>query len=228
MSAVSAGIGPEAMAGAAYAFGLWTGWGVLHSLLASRRIKAAMELALGPVRYPLYPLGYTFISLWTFWLVLKKEPDLPQVIWLVEGLPAYLMHALRAAGVGLLAWAAFTIDGLAFLGLRQLGQLLTRRIPQEPDPERDFRSTGAYGLVRHPMHLGGILFLVFQPRMTLGALSFALFGVLYIVIGSLLEERRMAWALGRRWEQYARTTPMFLPWSRGWPRPGGGSSPAGR
>lgn len=207
---------PENIADAAYAFGLWTGWGALHSVLASRRVKAAFELVLGPVRFPLYPLGYTVVSLWTFWLVLKKEPDLPQLVWLVEGLPAYLMHGLQAAGVGLLVWAAFTVDGLAFLGLRQLGQLLARRIPLEPDPEKSFRTTGAYGLVRHPMHLGGILFLAFQPRMTLGALSFAVFGILYIIVGSLLEERRMAWALGERWKEYARATPMFLPW----PRPG--------
>ena len=72
-------LAPEALADAAYAFGLWTGWGLLHSILASRRVKAACELVLGP-RYALYPLGYTVISLWTFWLVLVKEPDLPQLL----------------------------------------------------------------------------------------------------------------------------------------------------
>lgn len=204
-------IGPEAIADAAYSFGLWTGWGLLHSVLASRRVKAAVELVAGPVRFPLYPLGYTLISLWTFWLVMKKEPDLPQVLWLVEGGAAYALRALQVAGVGLLAWAALTIDGLAFLGLRQLGQLLSRRIPQEPDPDRSFRDSGAYGLVRHPMHLGGILILACQPEMTLGAFSFSAFGILYIVVGSLLEERRMAWALGARWEQYVRRVPMFVP-----------------
>lgn len=207
---------PEAMAEAAYAFGLWTGWGVLHSVLASRRVKAAVELVAGPVRFPLYPLGYTVISLWTFYVVLQKEPDLPQLIWLVEGAASYGMYALQAAGVGLLAWAAFTVDGLAFLGLRQLGQLLRRQLPQEPDPVRAFRTHGAYGFVRHPMHLGGILILTFQPRMTLNALTFALFGCLYIVVGSLLEERRMAATLGALWDDYRRTVPMFLPW----PRPG--------
>lgn len=204
-------IGAEAIADAAYSFGLWTGWGLLHSILASRRVKAAVELVAGPVRFPLYPLGYTLVSLWTFWLVMQKEPDLPQVLWLVEGGAAYLLRALQVAGAGLLAWAAFTVDGLAFLGLRQLGQLLSRRIPDQPDTHKSFRDTGAYGLVRHPMHLGGILILSCQPVMTLGAFAFAAFGVLYIIVGSLLEERRMAWALGERWEAYVRRVPMFVP-----------------
>ncbi len=205
---------PEAMAEAAYAFGLWTGWAVLHSVLASRRVKAAVELVAGPVRFPLYPLGYTLISLWTFYVVMQKEPDLPQLIWLVEGAAGYGMHALQAAGVGLLVWAAFTVDGLAFLGLRQLGHLLRRQLPQEPDPVRAFRTGGAYGFVRHPMHLGGILILALQPRMTLNALVFAVFGCLYIVVGSLLEERRMAATLGELWDDYRRKVPMFLPWPR--------------
>jgi protein-S-isoprenylcysteine O-methyltransferase Ste14 len=205
-------ITPEALADAAYAFGLWTGWGVLHSVLATRRVKAAVELVAGPLRFPLYPLGYTVISLWTFYLVVQKEPDLPQMLWFVQGAASYALYAVQAAGLGLLAWAAFTVDGLAFLGLRQLVQLLRGHPPQAADPERDFRTTGAYGFVRHPMHLGGILFLTCQPHMTLQALVFAVFGCLYIVLGSLLEERRMAWALGERWEAYCRRVPMFIPW----------------
>ncbi len=218
------GLPPEAIADAAYSFGLWTGWGVLHSVLASRRVKAAFELVLGPVRFPLYALGYTVVSLWTFWLVMAKEPDLPQVLWAVEGALSWGLRALQVAGAGLLAWAAFTIDGMAFLGLRQLGQLLSRRIPEQPDPDKSFRDSGAYGFVRHPMHLGGILILACQPVMTLGGFSFAAFGILYILVGSMLEERRMAWALGGRWQAYTRRVPMFLPF---W-RPGGDSSPAGR
>ena len=207
-------IDATAVSEAAYAFGLWTGWGVLHSVLASRRIKAALELVLGPVRFALYPFLYSAISVWTFYMVMQKEPDLPQLVWAVGGLAGLCMHAAQVAGVGLLIWAALTVDGMAFLGLRQVGQFVRGRMPQEADPERDFRTTRAYGFVRHPMHLGGILILALQPRMSLTALTFAVFGCLYIVVGSLLEERRMAAALGQRWQAYSRSTPMFLPWPR--------------
>ncbi|MBU1228741.1 MAG: hypothetical protein KKA55_12085 [Proteobacteria bacterium] len=213
---------PEALAGAAYAFGLWTGWGLLHSVLATRRLKAACALALGPARYALYPLGYTVISLWTFYVVLRKEPDLPQLLWAVDGLAGLLLYAVQAAGLGLLGWAAVSMPGLKMLGLPQLLSLLRAREPDEPDLARDFSSGGAYALVRHPMHLGGMLFLAFQPQMTLGRFVFALFGCLYMVAGSLLEERRLALELGPVWTDYARRVPMFLP--RAWPRSGPGQS----
>lgn len=204
------GLGPEALRSAAYAFGLWTGWGALHSVMASRRLKAAFELALGP-RYALYPLGYTCISVWTFWLVLTKEPDLPQLLWALDGAPKYLLHALQAAGLGLLAWAGVSVGGLKMLGLPQLLDTLRGRIPDEADIRRDFRASGAYAVVRHPMHAGGILFLACAPSQTLGGLVFALFGCAYMVLGTWLEERRLARALGPVWEAYALRVPMFLP-----------------
>lgn len=204
------GLPPQALADAAYAFGLWTGWGVLHSVTASRRLKAALEVALGP-RYALYPFVYTVISLWTFWLVLAKEPDLPQVLWALEGAPKYVLHALQAVGLGLLAWAAVSVAGLKMLGLPQLADMLRGRVPDERDIHKDFKATGAYALVRHPMHAGGILLLACMPSQTLGGLVFSLFGCLYMVIGTLLEERRLRRDLGPVWTDYARRVPMFLP-----------------
>lgn len=203
-------IGPEAIVDAAYVFGLWTGWGVVHSVLAARRVKAACQLLLGP-RYALYPLAYTVISLWTFWLVLAKSPDLPHILWDVEGLPKILLYAAQAAGLGLLVWAGWSMQGLKLLGLPQFLSLIRGRVPDEPDMQKDFSERGAYALVRHPMHSGGMLLLACAPRQSLGGLMFAAFGCLYMVLGTFLEERRLAQALGEQWEDYARRVPMFVP-----------------
>lgn len=204
------GLGPEALADAAYALGLWTGWGALHSLLASRRVKAAFELALGP-RSALYPLGYALVSLWTFWLVLAKEPDLPQVLWAAQGAPKILLLAGQGAGLLLLAWAVLQMGGLRMLGLPQFWAFLRGRAARSPDLRRDFRTAGAYGLVRHPMHAGGILILACRPAQTLGSLVFTLFGCAYMVLGIWLEERRLAEELGRAWRDYAARVPMLVP-----------------
>lgn len=206
---------PEAWANAGYTFGLWTGWGALHSVLAAKRVKAAFELLLGP-RYAFYPTAYSLVSLWTFYIVFRKEPDLPQLLWAVEGLPALGMYGVQLAGLALLFWAGVSMHGLKMLGVTQLVSFVRGRLPDEADMHRDFTSTGAYGLVRHPMHLGGMLFLVFQPRLTLGGSAFALFGCLYMLVGSFFEERRLARELGPVWAGYARRVPMFIP--RFWPR----------
>jgi len=203
-------LGPQALADAAYVLGLWTGWAALHSVLAARRVKAACELVLGQ-RYALYPFGYTVVSLWTFWLVLVKEPDLPQVLWELNGLPMILLYLVQGLGLGLLAWAGVSMAGLKLLGVPQFVSMLRGRVPDEADIYKDFSTSGAYALVRHPMHVGGMLFLACAPRQTLGGLVFAVFGCAYMLLGSVLEERRLAQALGTRWAAYARRVPMLVP-----------------
>ncbi|MHC1700658.1 MAG: isoprenylcysteine carboxylmethyltransferase family protein [Humidesulfovibrio sp.] len=201
---------PEVLADAGRAFGLWALWGLLHSLLAARRVKAAFERLLG-TRYVLYPLGYSVFSLGTFLVVFALEPDLPQLLWAVEGLPALGLYALQLAGLALLAWAGMSMHGLKMLGVTQLVSLLRRRAPDAADLRRDFTSTGAYAVVRHPMHAGGVLFLACQPRLSLGGAVFALFGCLYMLLGTVLEERRLARELGPVWADYARRVPMLVP-----------------
>jgi protein-S-isoprenylcysteine O-methyltransferase Ste14 len=204
----------QAMDGAGYAFGLWCGWGLLHSILAARRVKAAFALVLGPARFALYPLGYALVSVWTFWLAWDKAPDLPQILWDAPLALALPLRVLQVAGLALLVWAGLSVQGLKMLGLRQLADTLRGR-PAEaldaPDMARDFVVTGAYGLVRHPMHAGGLLILACAPNQTLGGLVFAVFGCLYMLLGTRIEERRLAAELGGRWADYAARVPMLVP-----------------
>lgn len=201
---------PQAQADAAYAFGLWTGWGLLHSALATRRVKAAFELLLGP-RFALYPFAYTAISVWTFWLVLVKEPDMSQVLWSLPLAPKIVLYAAQAVGLAFVLWAGFSMDGAKLLGLPQLWRALRGKLSDDRNIHNDFSTRGAYALVRHPMHSGGILFLLAAPRQTLGGLVFAVFGCAYLLFGTVIEEHRLRGELGRVWDDYASRVPMYVP-----------------
>jgi len=210
-------VAPEQIAAA---FGLWVLWALVHSVLAAPAVKARLEQALGP-RATLYPLGYTLVSLITFAAAWGLEPRLPQLIWAVTGPAELILHGLQLAGLGLVGWAGLSVHAFKMFGLTQFWALLRNQAPEDRDLRQDFTSSGAYGVVRHPMHLGGMVFLACQPRLSLASLVFAVFGILYLLVGSLLEERRLAAALGPVWADYARRVPMLIPrlWPRLWPRP---------
>ena len=201
---------PQAQADASYAFGLWTGWALLHSALATRRVKAAFELLLGP-RFALYPFAYTVISVWTFWLVLVKEPEMSQILWSLPIAPKIILYAAQAAGLGLVCWAGLSLNGAKLLGLPQMWRALRGKIAEDRDIDNDFSTRGAYALMRHPMHAGGVLFLAAAPRQTLGGLVFAVFGCAYLLLGTLIEEYRLRRELGERWNDYASRVPMYIP-----------------
>ena len=71
---------------------------------------------------------------------------------------------------------------------------------------------GFYGIVRHPMYLGGIIF--FTASMTdaplppfLGYLILAI----YMMIGTVREDRRLSRELGNVYRNYQKEVPMILP-----------------
>ena len=76
-------------------------------------------------------------------------------------------------------------------------------------------TSGILGYVRHPWYSGGIALLWGLPTLTNVTLITRLILTAYLVIGALLEERKMRALLGEPYLEYCRVTPMFLPWRLG-------------
>jgi protein-S-isoprenylcysteine O-methyltransferase Ste14 len=140
-------------------------------------------------------------------------------VWLV-GYPEWSWSVLAAVRLGAVAliYAAFLQnDYLEFLGVRQavrgLGILLGRR----PAP-RDLHLfgthrlvvTGAYGWVRHPMMVGGLLFLLTSPPTPNNLVYIAMYTT-YMLVGGHYEERRLARVFGAPYRRYQARVGAFVP-----------------
>ena len=75
---------------------------------------------------------------------------------------------------------------------------------------------GLNAFVRHPLYSG--LFLVLWARVSNDlTLATALWGSLYLVIGSRFEERRLLRVYGEAYARYRAAVPAFVPWKgRAW------------
>jgi protein-S-isoprenylcysteine O-methyltransferase Ste14 len=114
------------------------------------------------------------------------------------------------------------IGVLDFAGISQLRILLAGLDP-DPEPEAQGPPLGGDGqivaaqpfrLTRHPSNLGAMgVFLLF-PRMTVNRLTLLVLVALYVVLGSLHEERRLRLAYGEPFERYRRGVPFLVPWLR--------------
>jgi protein-S-isoprenylcysteine O-methyltransferase Ste14 len=74
-----------------------------------------------------------------------------------------------------------------------------------------FREPLVYKHVRHPLYLGWAIAFWATPIMTVGHLLFA--GVLsvYMALAAVVEERDLISHFGRKYEDYRRRVPMFVP-----------------
>jgi protein-S-isoprenylcysteine O-methyltransferase Ste14 len=206
------------------AFGLF---GLLHSIGAREPFKSALARWTSPFLVEhFWRLAYCLISfLWYYGIIASLHWGLHPAnnVWLV-GYPDWLWQAITAIHLGSIAllYAAFLqSDYLEFLGLKQAWRGIQAWLSW-PEPRSSLKQFGTrclevhgiYGWVRHPMLVGGLLFLMTSGP-SLNNLVFTLMYALYMFIGSHYEERRLIRIFGRHYLDYRNRVGAFVPrlWS---------------
>lgn len=198
-------------------FGLW------HSAVASRQAKGLAARWLGQRQgngwYRPFYLAQSVISLAALVAYLWRLPD--RVLYHVRGPLARLMNAGQMVGLAYAALAAYHVGVKRILGLASLGAWLRgeRHVPAEPEaqgPAPDgagrLKITGPFTWSRHPLNLAPVPIFWLWPRMTAKLLVFNLVCTLYLVLGSVHEERRLRAAYGARYAAYqASGVSFYLP-----------------
>ena len=186
---------------------LWFLWCFLHSWLVSTGTSAWFKKRLGK-KYAFYRIFYNLFALITvlpllYWqhtltgqIVIPLSPDL-----MIFKYAAFIFSIMVIAG------AFFTFDVWEFAGIRKKGAR-----DQQREKEPVIRKHGLYGIVRHPMYLGGIIFLAASM---INAPSPQLLGYsilfIYMIIGTVREDRRLARELGKMYRDYQKEVPMIIP-----------------
>ena len=116
----------------------------------------------------------------------------------------YLAYLLSFAGF---IWGTRALGAFDPYGLRPiLGRLRGKR----PRP-MSFVVKGPYRWVRHPLYLFVILMIWACPDLTADRLLFNGLWTVWIVIGSILEERDLVLEFGGVYHEYQRRVPMLIP-----------------
>jgi protein-S-isoprenylcysteine O-methyltransferase Ste14 len=130
------------------------------------------------------------------------------VVWNVEnGVGRVALQALFWIGWLTVLLSTFMINHFDLFGLRQV--LLHLR-GQDYRP-LEFKTSGLYKLVRHPLMLGFIVAFWATPVMTIGHLVFAIVTTVWILFSIQLEERDLIKFHGEEYKKYREETSMLLP-----------------
>lgn len=182
-----------------YAFA-WASFGALHSVFAAESVKS--RLRLGPYHRITYN-GFAVLHLGVVWWLGRH--------WL-GGAPSLNVPA----AVGLIG------DGLTVLGLVVIGAALTGydrgrflgvtqiKAPGDAQDE-DLKIGGLHRYVRHPLY-SGLFLVLWGHAQTEFALATALWGSVYLLIGTAYEERRLIARYGQVYADYRQRVPAFIPW----------------
>lgn len=184
----------------------WIMWCFLHSFFTTSGTTTWFRNHLGE-RFKFYRLAYNLFSLMTVLPLLYWQRNIagPVVIPL-SPLLSYFKIILIIPAIAVMAAAFFSFDAGEFMGIQQI----TGRAKGNTTPVITKR--GLYGLVRHPIYLGGfIFFLILTTDASIAQFLGYLILALYMLIGTFREDRRLANELGDVYRKYQKEVPMFLP-----------------
>jgi protein-S-isoprenylcysteine O-methyltransferase Ste14 len=185
------------------------GFAILHSGLASMRLKANIRRRIGERAYlGLYRIIFNTVSVIAFVPVMLLVGLTPgPVIWHMSGRAAVVVVQIVCA-LGLV-YAGSQIDLGRLAGVRQLRAYIRgEALPLPPEP---FVRHGMYGLVRHPLYACLIVSLWAVPTMRAAHLVFALGTTVYFVVGGTLEEHRLIAEMGETYIHYRAQVPFLIP-----------------
>ena len=195
---------PEASGGIAGALtwnvALFTIFALHHSVFARERVRAAIASVLPQ---PLERSFYVWVASVMFIAVCALWRPVPGVAWRVDGPLVWVLRAVQVAG----GW--LTLRSAVVLDIRELAGL-TSVARTRPTGDIEFRTSGPYGWVRHPIYTGWFLMVFAATPMTMTRLVFAVVSCAYLIVAIPFEERSMVKAAAGAYERYRKQVPWRL------------------
>ncbi len=178
----------------------WISFGAGHTMLAGDRLRRLFGKG--------YRLAYNIIAVVHIgavvavggWAFAELEPTFILPSWAVAGL-----FADAVVGALVLLMALKTNDLGLFAGTKQMREGIADET-LEP-----VVINGLHAYVRHPLYLGAYLLLWGLVRNDL-SLATAVWGSLYLMIGTHFEERELLALYGGAYADYKAKVPAVIPW----------------
>jgi len=204
--------------------GLWTAvWCFFHSWFVSHRWRNLVRRHF-PRYHVFNRLLYVVFSTFSLGLLMLWIRTLPTVtLFAWPGWWTWVRWLGVTEAIFLFWLGTRGYDNRSFLGLTQALDYLRKNPTREPP----FRSTGILAIIRHPWYTGTLVLLIFCLPYTDTNLVWRSVFLVYTLIGTELEERKLLKDFGAAYAVYRSEVPRFFPDPRTLWRPPSGSNPAG-
>jgi len=175
--------------------------------MISLTVKDCLKIRLG-IYYRFYRLFYNLVALTTIIpLVLYSQSLKGLVLFRWEGYLTIVQSALLIIVIALIISGLLKYDLLQLFGLRQIKSGKSYSAPSER-----LDTSGILGLTRHPWYLAVIIFVWIGYReMYVSTLIVNIILTVYVVMGTVLEERKLIIEFGDNYRDYKNRVSMLFP-----------------
>jgi protein-S-isoprenylcysteine O-methyltransferase Ste14 len=186
---------------------LWITFCVLHSALISTTFTNILKQKTGNT-YRFYRLFYNIFSIATlipvalYTLSIKQEPFF---VW--DGYLLPIKYILQACGILFFILGGQRYSFSQFAGIRQIRKDIDHNLINKTGK---LSSRGILGAVRHPFY-AGLFPLLWARNLDITFFIVNIILSFYLIIGTILEERKLVLEFGGAYREYQQKVSMLFP-----------------
>lgn len=190
---------------------MWIVYCLLHSFLVSTSFTNLMIHILKDY-YAFYRIFFVSFSVALLIPLIRYTNQFDSNIIITYNPPLNMVrHMLILGSLSMFFWAFFIdYDSLSFFGIRQI---LNFGKPMKINPSEDLKRNGLLGVVRHPMYFALIVYLWCQT-FTVSDIIVNTVLTVYIIMGTILEEKKLILEFGDAYVKYQQVVPMLIPFTK--------------
>lgn len=187
---------------------MWIAYCLLHSFLISTSFTNMM-IRLLKNYYAFYRIFFISISAVLLIPLISYTDKLDSNIIITYNPPLNIIQYILIIGsLSMFFWAFFfSYDSLSFFGIRQI---LNFGKEKKINPSEDLKRNGLLGVVRHPMYFALIVYL-WCGVFTVSNIIVNIVLTIYVIMGTILEEKKLILEFGDAYVKYQQEVPMLIP-----------------
>ncbi len=178
---------------------------IQHSVMLRKSFRDAWQRFF-PASY--YGACYAIVSGIMLLILLAFWQKSSIVLISADGVYRWGFRLLFVASIVGFVWSTRALGSFDPFGVKTLRLHLKNRHPK-PMP---LAIRGPYRFTRHPLYFFALLMIWSCPDVSADRLLFNGLWTLWIIIGTILEERDLVREFGASYREYQRTIPMLIPW----------------
>jgi len=189
---------------------LWIAYCLLHSFLISTSFTNLLTSILKNY-YAFYRIFFVSLSVALLIPLIRYTDQFDTNIIITYSPPWNIVRNILLLGsLAMFFWAFFfDYDSLSFFGIRQI---LNFGKETKKGHSNDLKKSGLLGVVRHPMYFALIVAL-WCDTFTVSGIIVNIILTLYVIIGTILEEKKLVLEFGDAYIKYQQEVPMLIPFT---------------
>lgn len=190
---------------------MWMTYCLLHSFLISTSFTNQLTRLLKNY-YAFYRIFFVSFSLALLIPLIRYTNQSDSNIIITYSPPLNILRYILILGsLSMFFWAFFIdYDSLSFFGIRQI---LNFGKTKKVNPSEDLKRNGLLGIVRHPMYFALIVYLWCQTFTVTGIIVNIVL-TFYIIMGTIIEEKKLILEFGDTYVKYQQEVPMLIPYTK--------------